>query len=92
MVFERGDAGPSDRLVAQQAGRFIDRFRLHDAVLSIVFEPGHEERTGGGEGVQTFIVDVALVHEIERAGLDEQKLMGGIGRIAELDAQVRQGA
>jgi hypothetical protein len=28
----------------------------------------------------------------QEAGLDEQKLMGGIGRIAELDAQVRQGA
>ena len=91
----QGIVGLMKMLMTKSKGAFPQQLVVPAGIELIMHAADYAAQTGVAEvtpelmgtAIQKFVFALA-----QEAGLDEQKLMGGIGRIAELDAQVRQGA
>src|SRR2546425_5160957 len=65
------DGGQNHRLIGSNAGFFVHRTRVAPLEQDVLFCAYDEEGRTQGEDVQTFEVDVAAVHDVERAGFGE---------------------
>ena len=68
----RFDARQHNRLVAAKTGRLVDDPRLPTLGIEVLFGACQEECGLLVQPVQTRIVDVRLVHDVERARFDRQ--------------------
>lgn len=64
----------TDGLIGSQRGSAINRPRGADVVTNIGSGADDEERTVVGQAPQSSKVDVATVHDVERAGLDRHRI------------------
>ncbi len=62
--------GQHDRLVATQAGRFVDRMRIDPPVLEVGLGPCDKEGLRPMQGMEPGEVDIAPIHDVEAAGLE----------------------
>ena len=57
-----------NRLIALDAGRFVDLVRIATAEIEIAFGAGNEERFGLMQDVEPLEVEIAAVHDVVGAG------------------------
>lgn len=68
----RIEAGQENRLIADEAGRTIDRARIAAAGLEVGLGARDEEASGIIEARQTLEVEIAAIHDIEGAGFGKE--------------------
>ena len=68
----RIEAGQENRLIADEAGRTIDRARIAAAGLEVGLGARDEEASGIIEARQTLEVEIAAIHDIEGAGFGQE--------------------
>src|SRR5439155_5097692 len=61
-----------DGAIAPQAGRLVDGTSRSAGPVEIAFGPRHKQCGTNRQSVQSHEVDVAAIHHVERARLDEQ--------------------
>ncbi len=66
------EAGGAHGLIADQACRLVDRPCGDPPAVELGARPGDEEGAGLVEGIEPLEVEVATVHDIEGAGLDQR--------------------
>jgi len=64
----------TDGLIANQPGAPIDRMGIATLGLEIGFGARHKEAARLVQAMQPFEVDIAAIHDIERAGLGHQQV------------------
>ncbi len=68
----RVEAREDNALVANQAGRAINRMRIAALNLEIRLATGHEEAARPVEAIETLEIDEAAIHDIEGARFGQQ--------------------
>ena len=68
----RVETGKNDGLIADQSRGAVDGMRITTLSLEIRFAAGHEEAAGFVKAVQPLEVEIAAIHDVERAGLGQQ--------------------
>ncbi len=72
IVLGRHGPGQSDHLIAEDSRGLVGLLGFNHVILGVVLEPGDEVGAGRREAVEPPVIDVPLVHEIERASLNGQ--------------------
>jgi hypothetical protein len=70
-------AGQYDRLVASQSRCLVHNSTAPTFEVETAFGTRHEECQTGREPMKTLEIDIGAIHDIERAGLDREKVEKG---------------
>lgn len=72
--YSRADFSPGqdNGLIAAQARGLVDAATRATSEIEVPFAARDEESSGRREAVQSLVIDVAAIHDIERAGLDRE--------------------
>lgn len=93
-------ARESDGLVAAQSGRFVDSPACDPSALKVLLGTRNEEGSVLLKYIQTSEIDVSSIHNIERAGFEQQEVervdivhfpAGNVDKTGNVAAQIDQG-